>query len=146
MGHQVGGQQVGGRHPRPIGDVVVERPGRAPRSEYRVEVALRVEAHGVAVLGEVDGQLRHPQQRFVEAHQAVLDLTILGAQGDPPAQTEVAIQPGVQQRPAVGLQPHHPPHRLAAIRALLDPQIWTVGVGADDPERLLAARCVPGDQ
>ena len=43
----------------------------------RVDVALRVQRHRLAVLGQMDGQLRHPQDRRVDPDQSVLDGSVV---------------------------------------------------------------------
>ena len=73
MGHQVGGQHVGRRHPGTPCDVVDECRRVAAGIPYRVDVPLRVERQRLAVLGQVYGQLRHPQDRIVEPDQSVGD-------------------------------------------------------------------------
>ena len=73
VGHQVGAQHVGGVDAGALGDEVEEGPGAAADAPDRVDVTLRVQRHRLAVLGQVDGQLRHPQDRVVDADQPVLD-------------------------------------------------------------------------
>ena len=55
-------------------------------------MALRVEFDRLAILGEMDGQLRHPQQRLVEPDQPVLD-GIAGPYRQPAADTQFAVEP-----------------------------------------------------
>lgn len=76
VGHQVGGQHVGGCDVGALGHVAQQRSRPLPRTPHGVEVALRIDGHGAAVLGEVDGQLRHPQQRLVYPHQDVADAAL----------------------------------------------------------------------
>ena len=73
MGHQVGGKHVGGVHVGVLGHVVDEGAGAAADAPHGVDVTLRVQLDGLAVLGEVDGELRHPQDRVVDADQDVVD-------------------------------------------------------------------------
>ena len=105
MGHQVRGQHIGRRHIELLGDVVQQRPRPRADAPDRVDMALRIQGERSPVLGEVDGELGDPQQRLVKAHQPVRDAA-RGARithRQPSAQSEVAIEPGVQPRPAIGL-------------------------------------------
>jgi hypothetical protein len=97
-------------------------------------VALRVQRDRLAVVGQVNGQLRHPQDRSVDTNQPVGDRGAV-AHRQPAAHAEIAIQPGVQPGTPVGLQRHHLPSRDLAVGMLLDPQIGAIGMSADDPER-----------
>ena len=93
-----------------------------------------IERHRLAVLGQVDRQLRHPQDRLVDAHQPMVD-GVADAHRQPATDAEIAVQPRVQPGPAVGLQSDHLPAGHEPVGVLFDPQIGAVGVGADDPER-----------
>ena len=133
MGHQVGAEDVGVIDARMLGDVAEKRPGAAANAPDRVDVPLRIERDRLAVLGQVDRQLWHAQDRFVDAYQPVVD-GVADTYRQPATDAEIAIQPRVQPGPAVGLQGDHLPARDEPVGVLLDPQIGAVGVGADDPE------------
>ena len=81
----------------------------------------------------MDRELRHPQDRFVDAQHPVVD-GVAGPHRQPAADPEVAVQPRVQPRPAVGLQCDHLPTGHEPVGVLFDSQIRAVGVGADDTE------------
>jgi hypothetical protein len=82
---------------------------------------------------EVDRELGDPQQWTVVTHQAGLHPTVDG-QAHPAGETEVPIQPGVEEHAAVDLDPQLVPRAGHGIRARLDPEVGAVGVGSDDPE------------
>ncbi len=112
----------------------------------RLHVLLAVELEPLRVGGpvQVDGELRHPQQRPVDVHQPVRTVT----QGQPARQAEVPVEPGVEEGAAVDLDGDLAPAVRARVRTGLDPQIGGVGVGPHDPERGVrrgALRHVPGD-
>ena len=70
-----------------------------------------------------------------------------GPHRQPAADAEVAVQPGVQPRPAVRLQRDHLPAGDEPVGVLLDPQVRAVGVAADDAERDAGVVAgLPGDQ
>ena len=92
MRHQVEAEHLGGVDAGPVGDMAEKRPGATAHAPHRVDVALRVEFDRLAVLGEMDGQLRHPQQRLVEPDQPVLD-GIAGPYRQPAADTQFAVEP-----------------------------------------------------
>ena len=133
MGHQVGAEDGGFVHARVFGDVAEKRPGAAADAPDRVDVPLRIQRHRLAVLGQVDRQLRHAQDRFVDADQPMVD-GVADPNRQPATDAEVAVQPRVQPRPAVGRQRDHLPAGDKPVGVLLDPQVRTVGVGADDSE------------
>ncbi len=145
--HEVPADHVVGGHPGPLGDVGDQR-ALVDRAEApdRGEVALLVELHALVDLAvQVDGELRHAQQRLVQLDEA--DGAVL--EREPAGDAEVAVQPGVQRDTAVDLHRDLPPARRAGVRQRLDAQVGRVGVGTDDPERGLGARAlrqVPGDQ
>ena len=66
------------------------------------------------------------------------------AQRDTAGQAEVAVEPAVEQRPAVDLHGDLPPAVRAGVRERLDPQVRRVGVRADDPERGSRGARAPG--
>ena len=72
MSHQVESEDLIGVHPGLPGDVTEEGPRPAADAPDRVDVPLRIERHRFAVLGQVDGELRHPQDRLVDADQMIL--------------------------------------------------------------------------
>ena len=147
VGHKVGRQQIPRRHAGPLGDVVTQGPRSTSGAPDGVEVALWVDSDRGPVLGEMDGQLRHPQQRLVDPDQLLADPTLgIGvADREPAAEPEVSVQPGVQPCPAIGLQGHHLPARHHPVGMLFDPQVGAVGVRADDPEGQPATRPAPGE-
>ena len=147
MGHQVGAQHLVRIDAGPFGDVADERSGCAAGAPHRIDVALRIQRERLAVLGQVDGQLRHPQDRVVDSHQPMGDTGAV-AHRQPPADAQVAVQPRVQPGTAIGLQRNHLPTGDLTVGMLLDPQVGAVGVAADHPERSTAGvvAAVPGHQ
>ena len=134
VGHQIGAENVTGIDAGLLGDVADERPCCAAGAPHRVDVALWIQRERLAVLGQVDGQLRHAQDRVVDADQPVRDTGAVPHRQSP-ADAEVAVQPRVQPGTPVGLQRDHlPPHNLT-VGMLLDPQVGAVGMTADDPKR-----------
>ncbi|CKU82187.1 Uncharacterised protein [Mycobacterium tuberculosis] len=73
MGHQVRGQHVGRRHPGALSDVPHKGLHPLSHAPYSVDVSLRIERERLAVLGQVNRQLRHPQDRVVDPDQPVAD-------------------------------------------------------------------------
>src|SRR6185312_16295970 len=96
--------------------------------------SLWVQRDGLAVVGQMDGQLGHPQDRIVDSHQMLSNPGTVSYR-KAPADAQVAIEPGVQPRSPVWLQRDHLPADDEAVRVLLDPQVRAVGVRADDPKR-----------
>ncbi len=112
----------------------------------RRHVALLVELEALGVHGpvEVDGELRHAQQRAVDVDEPGGAV----AQREPAGEAEVAVEPGVEQRAAVDLDGDLPPAVRARVGDGLDAQVGGVRVGSDDAVRGgrgRAARYVPGD-
>jgi hypothetical protein len=70
--HQVESEDLVGVDPGVPGDITEERPRSAADAPDGVDVPLRIERHRFAVLGQVNGELRHPQDRLVDANQSVL--------------------------------------------------------------------------
>ncbi len=155
---QVGGGLHAVRHQVPAGDVLHRQsallgeeaqqvallgPAEAP---HGCHVALAVQLEAVVDLPvEVDGELRYAQQGAVHVHQVGGAV----AQGQPAAEAQVAVEPGVEQGAAVDLDGDLPPVVGAGVGHGLDPQVGRVGVGADDPEggaRQRAFGDVPGDE
>ena len=155
---QVGGGLDGVQHQVPAGHLVLVEPGLlldeadqvaflyvVAEAPDRLEVALAVELEPVGVhrAVQVHGQLRYAQQRAVHVDQAVAAVP----QGEAARDAEVAVEPGVEQRPAVDLDGDLPPAVRAGVGLRLHAQVRGVGVGADDPVRgvgLGALGDVPG--
>lgn len=140
VGHQVPAGDLARREPRlllqegdqvAVADVVAEAPDR-------LEVPLLVQLEAVRRHGtvQVDGELGHPQQRPVHVHQPRRTVP----QSQPPGETEIAVQPGVEQRPAVDLDGDLAKAVAAGVGARLDPQVRGVGVRADDTEGRVGVR------
>ena len=108
VGHQIGAQHLIRIDTGPFGDIADERSRCAARAPHRVDVALRIHRERLAVIGEVDRQLRHPQDRVVDSHQSVRDAGAV-AHRQPPTDAKVAVQPRVQPGTAIGLQRDHLP-------------------------------------
>lgn len=154
---QVGGRLDGVRHQVPAGHVLGvdarllgDEPDQValldvPEPPDRLHVLLPVELEtvGVGRPVQVHGQLRYAQQRPVDVHQPVRAV----AQRDPARETEVPVEPGVEERAAVDLHGDLPPAVRPGVGQRLDPQVRRVGVRTDDPERGVrrgALRHVPG--
>lgn len=134
MGHEFPAQHRTGFDAGAFGDEGQERARFPADPPHRVHMPLRVQGHPAPILGEMDGQLRYPQDRFVDANQS-LPHHISVAYREPSGDAEVAVQPRVEPGPAVGLQPDHLPARHRGVGMLFDPQIRAVGMRADDSER-----------
>ena len=85
----------------------------------------------VDVAVEVDRQLRYPRHRFVDVDEG--DRAV--AADDPAGDPQVAVEPAVQQHPAVDLDAERAPGGRDLIGVRVDPQPGGVGVRADDPQR-----------
>lgn len=101
----------------------------------------------ILVLGvpiEMNGQMRHPQDWFIDAHQPIAAVPQRQAAGN----AEVAIEPRPQDGASVGLE-RDDGGRAAGINivTLLEPQVGAVSVAADDAEagHWIAGRS-PGDE
>ncbi len=144
--HQVPGQHVrrvlpGGRRD-PAQQFALARLAQRPD---RRDVSLPVQGHALVHRAvQVDGQLGHAQQGFVDLDQPVARDAVRAAQGEPAGDAEVPVEPGVQRDPAVDLHADLPPARGPGVRRGFDPEVRRVGVGADDPERGVGG-CVLGD-
>jgi hypothetical protein len=90
--HQVESEDLVGVHPGMPGDITEERPRSAADAPDCVHVPLRIKRHRLAVLGQVNGELRHPQDRLVDADQPILHF-VGRAHRQPAADPEVAIEP-----------------------------------------------------
>ncbi|GAA3054852.1 hypothetical protein GCM10020000_41330 [Streptomyces olivoverticillatus] len=129
MHHQVPAADLRGVDAGLLGDeadqIALADLAQAPDRRH---VALLVQLEPVRVdpAVEVDGQLRHAQQRPVDVDQAVRAVP----QGDPAGQAEVAVEPGVEQRAAVDLDGHLPPALGAGVRQRLDAQVGGESVWA----------------
>jgi len=97
MGHQVRAEDVGRVHASPFGDVGQKRPGASANAPDRVDVPLRITDTELAVLGQVDRQLRDAQDRLVDAHQPVVDVSPTVSTADTDA--EVASSHEFSQAP-----------------------------------------------
>ena len=146
VGHQVEGQHpiggdVGEALRAQLGREQIAQLGRVLEADHGRQVLLRVELQTLVLdlAAEVDGEVRDPQQRTREVDQHALQ-TGSDLQADPARQREVAIQPGVQQHAAVGLDPDLSVAVGAQIRPRLDAQIRRIGVGAEDAEAALGRR------
>ena len=128
--------------------VVDERRRLVGNAPDRVDVSLRVQRQRLAILGQVDGQLRHPQDRVVDPDESVGDplSRTRVPHRQPPADAEVSVQPRVEPRAPIGLERHHAPACDDPVRMLLDPQVRAIGVCADDAERPVGAVRIPRDQ
>ena len=110
-------------------------PGERTEAPDRRQVLLHVEGQRrLGRLAEVDGQLGDAQERLIGEEQPRLG-TVRPAHRDASRQAEVAVQPGRQQRAAVGLDAQQLPAGAGLVGVRLDPQVRAVGVSADDPER-----------
>src|SRR5690606_23548718 len=100
---------------------------------YRREVLLRVQLQALRgyLPVQVDGQLRDPKQRAVDPEQALLAV----GQAHAPRQTEISVQPRVEQDSAVDLHRQLTPARRGDVGAGFDPEVRAVGVGSDDTKR-----------
>ncbi len=140
-----GGEVVDHRVPAPHrirGDVELGRDQGAEGPRRRradapdggeVPLPIELEALGGHLAVEVDRQLGHPEQGPVDAEEAGLDPVVDGHR-DPPRQTEVAVEPAVDEGAAVDLDPELAPPRGAGVGAGLDPQAGAVGVGAHETQ------------
>ena len=106
---------------------------RRTRSPHRREVLLLVEdeASVVDVAVEVDCQLRNATDRLVDNDIDGRAVVQLDSAGD----SQIPIEPRVDQRPAVDLDAQLLPTNATRIGARLDAQPGRVGVGADEPQR-----------
>ena len=121
---RVHGGRTRGEHGQQVG------PGRVAQAPDRVHVALLVQGQAVvdgAV--QVDGELREAQQRAGGGE------VLRAVEHDQPAgEPQFAVQPGVQQRPAVDLDAGLQPAVRAGGRLGLELEGRRVGVGAQDVE------------
>ncbi len=146
--HEVRAEHVAAVDSGLRGDVVHERARDVPCAPHGVDVALRVQGERSAVLSQMDSQLRHPQDRRVDADQqmgqAVAAVAVVPHR-QPTADAQIAVQPRIEPRAAVGLQRHHLPACDHPVGMLFDPQIGAVGMRPDHPKRPLSiSGAVPG--
>ena len=124
----------GRRRPGALGDPRRERrsPSRVAHTGRQVGLAVEDEAALVDVAVEVDGELRHAGDRLVPRRRASADPS---ASDEAPGDAEVAVEPAVEQHPAVDLDVELAPAGAAAVGVRLDAQARGVGVGADEADR-----------
>ncbi len=129
---------------QPSGELAVLRAAGAP-DRREVDLLVEHEAALVDVAVEMDGELGDAADRLVDAHVDGGSVVEDDAAGD----AEVAVEPRVEQRPAVDLHAELAPTEQTGVRARLDAQARRVGVRTDDAQwrsgRRLA-RASPGDQ
>ncbi len=101
----------------------------------RRQMVLGVELQAVLryVAVQVDRELSHPEDGFVDAHQPASDPVVL-ADGDAARQPQVPVEPRIGECAAVHLDAEELPAGPGEVGARLDAQIRTVGVGTDDAE------------
>lgn len=147
MGHQVPAGDRAGLQTGLLlqeGDEVTVAHGVAEAPDG-LEVALLVELEALRghVAVHVDGELGDAQQRAVDVDQPGRAVT----QGEAAGQPQIAVEPGVHQRPAVDLHGDLAPAVRTAVGPRLHAQVGGVGVRADDAEgrvRLGTLGDVPG--
>ncbi len=145
--HQVPALDVGGRYAGLLGDegdqIALGHLAQAPDRRH-VALLVQLQAVGVHRAVEVHGKLGHSQQRPVDMDEPVAAVT----ERHPPAQPQVAVEPGVEQRAAVDLDGDLPPAPGAGVRNRFDAQIGRVCVCTDNSVRSRGACAlghVPGD-
>lgn len=111
-------------------DVVAEAP-----DGLHVLLLVELEAVGVDGAVHVDGELGHAQQGPVDVHEPRRAVP----QGEPARESEVPVEPGVEERSAVDLDGDLPPALRAHVGQRLDAQVRRVGVRADDAEGVCGA-------
>ena len=151
VGHHLVAEHVAGRHAQlggeeagePAGLGVAERP-----DGHDMLLGVQLQPVGAQAAVEVDGELRDPQHRPVHPQQPQLRAGA-GAHGHAAGQPQVAVEPGIQDGPAVDLHAELPEARPAGVGPRLHPERRAVGVGAEQPEarvRRAALRDDPGQQ
>ena len=95
-------------------DVVAEAP-----DGLHVLLLVELEAVGVDGAVHVDGELRHAQQCPVDVHEPRRAVP----QGEPARESEVPVEPGVEERAAVDLDGDLPPALRAHVGQRLDAQV-----------------------
>ncbi len=84
---------------------------------------------------EMDRELWHTQDRPRICDQSVLDAGI-GSYLEPAGETEITVEPAVEEHPAIDLHPQLCPAGSVLLCSGLDSQVRRVGVGADEGETL----------
>ena len=142
--HEVPGEDRAGLHVELAGDERREPAGGdVAEPPDRAEVLLGVEEQAVGgdLPIEVDRQLRNPTDRPIDEEQALLG-PVAPAEDHPPGQSEIAVEPRVQERAAVHLDGELLTADPPCVGVRLDPQVGAVRVGADHPEPG-GGRCAP---
>ena len=99
--------------------------GQAPdRRELGLGIELETVVHAAI---EVDGQLRHAGQWRADQHRCAAPICGMDGSGE----AEIAIQPRIQQGPAIDLDAQLQAVLAAEGRTRLEPQMRRIGVGAD---------------
>ena len=135
--HEVPPEDGRRRHVELLGDEGRERPrGDVAQAPHRAEVLLGVQQQPVGgdLPVEVDGELRHPEQRPVDEEEP-LGRAVAVAHHHPTGEPEVAVEPRVEEGAAVHLDGQLPVAGPAGVGVGLHPEVGAVGVGADDAER-----------
>ena len=133
MGHHVPRDDVVDRDAQLLREEAGERAFFGlPESPHRHDVLLPVEHHTslVHVTVEVDRELRQPEQRPIDFDESHLTTS----QRDPSRETEVAVEPRVDERAAVHVDADLAIAGTARVGARLHPQVRAVGVGTDHHE------------
>jgi hypothetical protein len=121
VGHHIPGQDVGGLHARCGSEVSAEVSGLGADAPQRRQVLLRVERQSlVGAAVEVDCELSHPQYRLVDGDEPGLN-PVVASDRDSAREPEVAVEPGVEQRPAVRLDAEQLPACPGQVGLRLDP-------------------------
>ena len=97
----------------------------------------------------MDGQLRNPKKWIIAAEENVVGGAIGGANSDPTGQTEVTIEPRIEQDAAVDLDAELSHPRRLMVGARSETEIGRISVGADDPKAAAGvsfARGRPGNE
>src|SRR4029453_9980003 len=129
---QVVAIDVDRRAARGLSYVIKYTNARMPNAPDRcgVELLVQPEALVVHTAIKMDSQLRYPHDRL-GAHQ----LHSAVAEHQPTCQSELAIQPGVEQRSAVDLYTELLPAVAAEVGPRLKCETSRIRVRAEDPER-----------
>jgi hypothetical protein len=133
VGHDVPRHDVVDRDPELLGHERGEAAivdGAEPPHRHDVLLAVERDAPFVHLPIEVDRELGQPQDRAVDLDEAHL----AGAQCHSSRKAEVAVEPRVDERPAVHVDGNLAVPDAARVGARLHPQIRAVRVGADDHE------------
>ncbi len=82
---------------------------------------------------EMDGQLGNARQRLIDAYQHVRQRPIGIGDDQAAGNTQVAVEPGVQQGAAIDLDADLAVPGPAGVGSGLDPEVRAVGVSASEP-------------